>query len=310
MDDYPYATLGADGWLRCDGLHRPGFPLLLRDVLRRFGYTGSPSYRGRLYREFGRGCCEVHVDVPPHPSDPSFSAWFTTATGDDLDDTLDRAAHQALTEFCERHLQDTAGTPVALLPIRDEGDPTWSERLAAACDPAHPTYHAGWAFTARYARHVSSLLREVTTVGEHQRVRLEAYDHQVEEKDNLIESVRKGNRELLQENRRLEMRNKELNDELMRTYRSRDVKTDLLDAARTRLQHAQDELTAAQSYVQHLETELHERDDQLEASQAQVEELVDAVHHLHELLPQDEEPEEEPEEDPDEVQGMSGIEDN
>jgi cell division protein FtsB len=24
-------------------------------------------------------------------------AWFTTATGDDLDDTLERAAHQALT---------------------------------------------------------------------------------------------------------------------------------------------------------------------------------------------------------------------
>jgi len=41
-----------------------------------------------------------------------------------------------------------------------------------------------------------------------------------------------------------------------------------------------------------------------------VEELADAVHHLHELLPQDEEPEEEPEEDPEEVQGMSGIEDN
>jgi hypothetical protein len=35
---------------------------------------------------------------------------------------------------------------------------------------------------------------------------------------------------------------------------------------RTQLQHAQDELTAAQSYVHHLETELHERDEQLEAS--------------------------------------------
>ena len=58
--------------------------------------------------------------------------------------------------------------------------------------------------------------------------------------------------------------------------------------------------------MQHLESELHERDDQLEASQAQVEELADAVHHLHELLPQDEEPEE----DPEEIQGMSGIEDN
>jgi hypothetical protein len=42
MDDYPYTSLGADGWFRCDGLHRPGFPTLLRDVLHHFGYTGFP----------------------------------------------------------------------------------------------------------------------------------------------------------------------------------------------------------------------------------------------------------------------------
>jgi hypothetical protein len=50
----------------------------------------------------------------------------------------------------------------------------------------------------------------------------------------------------------------------MRTYRSRDFKTDLLDNARTRLQHAQDESTVAQSYV----------------SQAQTTELQHEVEHL------------------------------
>jgi hypothetical protein len=29
------------------------------------------------------------------------TAWFATATSDDLDDTLERAAHRALTEFYE-----------------------------------------------------------------------------------------------------------------------------------------------------------------------------------------------------------------
>jgi hypothetical protein len=29
MDNYPNATLRADGWLRCDGLHRPGLLTLL-----------------------------------------------------------------------------------------------------------------------------------------------------------------------------------------------------------------------------------------------------------------------------------------
>jgi hypothetical protein len=64
-----------------------------------------------------------------------------------------------------------------------------------------------------------------------------------------------------QENACLETRVKELNDELIRMYRSRDFKINLLDDARTQLWHALDELTTAQSYVHHLETELHERDE-------------------------------------------------
>jgi hypothetical protein len=57
------------------------------------------------------------------------TAWFTTARGDDLDDTLDRAAHQALSEFCERHLLDLNGTTIVLLPIQNEVNTVWSERV-------------------------------------------------------------------------------------------------------------------------------------------------------------------------------------
>jgi hypothetical protein len=113
IDDYPYATLGGDGWFWCDGLHRPRFPTLLRDVLHRFGYTGFFAYRGRSYHQFGLGRCKVHVDVLAHPTDSTMAAWFTTARGDDLDDTLERAAHQALMEFCERHLPVLGDTVIA-----------------------------------------------------------------------------------------------------------------------------------------------------------------------------------------------------
>jgi hypothetical protein len=229
MDDYPYATLRANGWLRCDGLHRPSFPTLLRDVLHRFGYMGTPMYHGHLYREFGHGHCEVHVDILTHPSDPSLMAWFMMTTGDDLDDTLERAAHQALTEFCERHLPGLDSTVVALLPVRVVGNPVWSEWLATACDPTRPTYHAGWAFTVCYAQHVSSMLQEVTAISAHQHLRIEEYDHQVEAKHRLIADARTGKRELLQQNHILEMRS----NELMRTYRTRDFKTDALDSTWT-----------------------------------------------------------------------------
>jgi DNA repair exonuclease SbcCD ATPase subunit len=86
------------------------------------------------------------------------TAWFTTARGDDLDDTLERATHQALTEFCERHLPVLSDTAIALLPIRNEGNAVWSECMTAISDLEFPTQHAGWALTARYVQHVSSLL--------------------------------------------------------------------------------------------------------------------------------------------------------
>jgi hypothetical protein len=197
MDDYPYATLGADGWFCCDGLHRPRFPTRLRDMLHRFTYMGLPTYHGRPYHQFGLGHCKVHVDIPAHPTDPTMMAWFTTTRGDDLDDTVERAAHQALTEFCERHLPVLGDTAIALLPVRNEGNAVWSEHLAAISDPELSTYHAGWALTAPYAQHMSSLLQEVTATGAHLRLRLEECASQVKAKNCVVKDIQEGNRELL-----------------------------------------------------------------------------------------------------------------
>jgi hypothetical protein len=51
----------------------------------------------------------------------------------------------------------------------------------------------------------------------------------VKAKNCVIKDIQEGNRGLLQKNARLETHIRELNDELMRTYRSRDFKTDDLD---------------------------------------------------------------------------------
>jgi hypothetical protein len=101
----------------------------------------------------------------------------------------------------------------------------WSERVAAVGDPEFPTHHAGWTLTARYAQHVSSLLQEVTATGAHLHLRLEECAGQVKAKNCVIKDIQKGNRELLQKNVHLETRIRELNDELMQTYHSRDFKT-------------------------------------------------------------------------------------
>jgi hypothetical protein len=98
------------------------------------------------------------VDIPAHPTDPTMTAWFTMTQGDDLDDTLERAAHQALTKFYERHLPILSDIAIALFPVQNKGNTVWSERVTAVGDPELLTHHAGWALMAHYAQYVSSLL--------------------------------------------------------------------------------------------------------------------------------------------------------
>jgi hypothetical protein len=74
----------------------------------------------------------------------------------------------------------------------------------------------------------------------------------VSTKNRLIKDIQKGNCKLLQENYHLEARVKELNNERMRTYRSRDVKPDFLDDTCTRLKNAQDMLVTSQGYIHQL----------------------------------------------------------
>jgi hypothetical protein len=113
------------------------------------------------------------MDILAHPSDPGMTAWFTTATGDDLNDTLERAAHQALTGFYERHLPGVAGTTVALFPIQNVGNTVWSECLAAVGDPEH----------------MNSMFQEVAVTSAYQHRRLEEDDHQVSTKNRLIKDI-------------------------------------------------------------------------------------------------------------------------
>jgi hypothetical protein len=89
---------------------------------------------------------------------------------------VERAAHRALLEFCERHLPDLAGTTIAMFPVQNEGNTAWSERVAVVGDPEHSAYHTGWAFTARYAQHMSSMFQEVAATGVYQCLFLEEYD--------------------------------------------------------------------------------------------------------------------------------------
>jgi hypothetical protein len=111
--------------------------------------------------------------------------------GDDLDDTQERAAHQALTNFYECHLPVLDDTTITLLPIWNKSNAVWSEHVAAVGNPELLTHHAGWVIMVRYSQHVSSLLQEVMVMDAHLRLRLEEYVSQVKARTALSRTSRR-----------------------------------------------------------------------------------------------------------------------
>jgi hypothetical protein len=130
------------------GQHCSGFPRLLYDALIRLGYDGdAPVYRCRLSRVHDLDRCEVSVTIPFNPARP----WSGSVTDSEPDTGIEMMAHIALTFLCEDHLTATTTLPIALLPIQDQENTVWQQRLVAVSDLKGPHFLAGMTSLARYA---------------------------------------------------------------------------------------------------------------------------------------------------------------
>jgi hypothetical protein len=63
----------------------------------------------------------------------------------------------ALTSLCEDRLAATAALPIALLPIRNQVNPVWQQRLETVSNLKGPHFHAGMTSLARYAQYLFNL---------------------------------------------------------------------------------------------------------------------------------------------------------
>jgi hypothetical protein len=60
-------------------------------------------------------------------------------------------AHIALTFLCEDRLAATTALPITLLPIRNQENPVWQQRLEAVSNLKGPHFHVGMTSLAMYA---------------------------------------------------------------------------------------------------------------------------------------------------------------
>jgi hypothetical protein len=156
MDNYPHITITEDGSLCSMGQHHPRLRRMLYDTLLYLSHNGdAPVYRGRMSKAHGQDRCEVSVALPLSPTEP----WGTTVIGIELDETIEQAAHVALTTLCYSRLDDTAAMPIALFPIHEQEEPMWRQRLQDVTDPEGPDFHAGMAAMTMYAQYMFNLQR-------------------------------------------------------------------------------------------------------------------------------------------------------
>jgi hypothetical protein len=135
LEDYPHCTLGEDGFLWTTGQHCPWFLRVIFNALLCHSYNGDVLlYHCHPFQAHSLSVYEVWVEIPFDPM-----ALFRGAIiGNDIDDTIKKMAHMALTAFCERSLAVTIDTLLALFPISNHVEPMWQQCHEVMCDITSP----------------------------------------------------------------------------------------------------------------------------------------------------------------------------
>jgi hypothetical protein len=104
-------TVEAQAWTHLNCLKEGGFPALLWDTLKDFGYTAYPEYAARELMNTSQLLrWEVKVKIPVCSTEPTWEEWEVKAQGLNLADTVQKAALEALTTSCEKHADLAAST--------------------------------------------------------------------------------------------------------------------------------------------------------------------------------------------------------
>jgi hypothetical protein len=111
-------NVDAQAWTHLNCLEEGSLPALLWDTLKDFGYTVYPEYSARELMTTGQLLrWEVNVKIPACPTHPTWEEWEVKAQGWKLAGTVQKAALEALTTFCEKHADLVTGTAAKVIPL-------------------------------------------------------------------------------------------------------------------------------------------------------------------------------------------------
>jgi hypothetical protein len=87
------------------------------------------------------------------PTEP----WSGSIIGSEPDTGVELMVHITLTSLSEDHLAATAALPIALLPIQNQENPIWQQRLEVVSNLKVPHFHARMTLLDRYTQYLFNL---------------------------------------------------------------------------------------------------------------------------------------------------------
>jgi hypothetical protein len=167
-------------WTLVNYIEEGGFPALLWDTLRDFGYTTYPEYSTREDMTTGQLLrCEVKVKIPVCPTNPAWEEWERRAQWRNLSDTVQKAALEALTTFCGKHPDEIADSAARVIPVPERHVVPWVEREAALPAQSNSHYSSDLVTSIRFSKAMYDTYRRM--VGESVFHRHQIYRYRVKE---------------------------------------------------------------------------------------------------------------------------------
>jgi hypothetical protein len=151
MDHAGSTSADVESWTLVNYLEEGGFPALLWDTLKDFGYTTYPEYLTREIMTTGQLLrCEVEVKIPVCPINPAWEEWECTAQGRNLSDTVQKAALEALTTICGEHPVEIAGSAAKVNPVPKRHTVPGGEREAVFPAQSNSNYSPDLVTSVRF----------------------------------------------------------------------------------------------------------------------------------------------------------------
>jgi hypothetical protein len=189
MDNLEPASADVEAWTLVNYLEDGGFPALLWDTLKDFGYTIYPEYSTREVLTTGQLLrCEVKVKIPVCLTNPAWEEWECKAQGRNLADTVQKAALEALIAFCGKHPDDVAGSAARVIPVpkRHVEPSVKRESFLPAQSDSH--YSPDLVTSVRFSEAMYDTYRRM--VGESVFYRHQIYSYRVKEMENTAQALK------------------------------------------------------------------------------------------------------------------------